>query len=109
MEALGGGRSVMGFGPVTDSRRSYVWATVAIWFRAPELKRQTLPGSESGGLAPRQALLLGRLEVRVGAGGVVSHVNDAVDLGDSVDDGDLDALGEGDRGHAAALASAAQP
>ena len=55
----------------------------------------------------RDGLLLGLLEVRVGAGGVVGDVDDAVDLGDSLGDGYFDALAEGDCGHAAALASPA--
>lgn len=52
----------------------------------------------------RDGLLLGRLEVRVGAGGVVGDVDDAVDLRDRLGDGYFDALAEGDCGHAAALA-----
>ena len=56
----------------------------------------------------RDGLLLGLLEVRVGAGGVVGDVDDAVDLGDSLGDGYFDALAEGDCGHAAALASPAE-
>ncbi len=55
----------------------------------------------------RDGLLLGRLEVRVGAGGVVGDVDDAVDLGDGLGDRYFDALAEGDGGHAAALAPAA--
>ena len=51
----------------------------------------------------RDGLLLGLLEVRVGAGGVVGDVDDAVDLGDSLGDRYFDALAEGDCGHAAAL------
>ena len=55
----------------------------------------------------RDGLLLGLLEVRVGAGGVVGDVDDAVDLGHGLGDRHFDALAEGDCGHAAALASAA--
>ena len=56
----------------------------------------------------RDGLLLGLLEVRVGAGGVVGDVDDAVDLGDSPGDRHFDALAEGDCGHAAALTPPAQ-
>ena len=55
-----------------------------------------------------ERLLLGLLEVWVGAGGVVGDVDDAVDLGHGLGDRYFDALAEGDRGHAAALASAAE-
>ena len=59
----------------------------------------------SRGFAER--LLLGLLEVWVGAGGVVGDVDDAVDLGHGLGDRHFDALAEGDCGHAAALAPAA--
>jgi hypothetical protein len=52
-------------------------------------------------------LLLGLLEVGVGAGGVVGDVDDAVDLGDRLGDRYFDALAEGDCGHAAALTPSA--
>jgi hypothetical protein len=50
-------------------------------------------------------LLLGRLEVGVGTGGVVGDVDDVVDFGHRLGDGHFDALAEGDCGHAAALAA----
>ena len=66
------------------------------------------PGSESArGLVNREIrerLLLCRLEVGVGTGGVVGDVDDTVDFGHRLGDGHFDALAEGDCGHAAALA-----
>src|ERR1700680_622602 len=53
-------------------------------------------------------LLLGGLEVWGGGGGVGGDVGDAVDLGDCLGDRSLDALAEGDGGHAAALTPPAQ-
>ena len=52
----------------------------------------------------RDRLLLGPLETRVGARGVVGDVDDAADRRNSPGDGYSDALAEGDRGRAAALA-----
>ena len=54
-------------------------------------------------------LLLGGFEVGVLAGGVVGYVYDLLNLGDGALHGDFDSLGEGDRGHTAALASAGEP
>jgi hypothetical protein len=72
--------------------------------KGTEMLAATRVGSFPGSVG---RLLLGLLEVRVGAGGVVGDVDDVVDFGDGLGDGDFDALAEGDGGHAAALASPA--
>jgi hypothetical protein len=69
--------------------------------RAGELDRV---GGRGGGLG----LFFGLLEVGVGPGGVVGDVDDVVDLGHGLGGGYFDSLAEGDCGHAAALASAAE-
>jgi hypothetical protein len=81
------------------------------WSRAPvdvvTMIRKAGPRDGSS-TEVRHRLLLGLLEVGVGAGGVVGDVDDAVDLGDGLGDRHFDALAEGDCGHAAALASPAE-
>ena len=65
-------------------------------------------GTEVRGHAAWSRLLLGGLEVGVGSRGVVGDVNYVNDFWHGLGDRDLDALAEGDRGHAASLTAAAE-
>ena len=59
--------------------------------------------------SPRRVLLLRGLEVRIRSARVVGHVDHIEDLRHRVLERHLDALAQGDRGHATALAPTAEP
>jgi hypothetical protein len=106
--SMGGCRYILGYDSLDAAGLCPGAAGSMLSGRVGECPAVGVGRTEVRGNAAWSGLLLGGLEVGVGARGVVGNVDHVDDLWHRLGDRDLDALAEGDGRHAAPLTAATQ-